>query len=71
MKSCLAIIGVVVLVIILIIAAVMFEGWLAMLIWNYVVCGIFTSAVPISYGVGVGVVIIVDTIGYIFKKITR
>ena len=40
MKSCLTLIGVVVLVVILISVIVMFEGWLVMLIWNYAVCGI-------------------------------
>lgn len=71
MKSCLALIGVVVLVVILISVIVMFEGWLVMLIWNYAVCGIFTSAIPISYGVGVYTVILIDTIAYIFQRITH
>lgn len=71
MKSCLALIGVVVLAVILISAVVMLEGWLAMLVWNYAVCGIFTSAIPISYGVGVYAVILIDTIAYVFQRITH
>ena len=71
MKSCLAFIGVVVLAVILISAVVMLEGWLGMLVWNYAVCGIFTSAIPISYGVGVCAVILIDSIAYIFQRITH
>lgn len=55
--GCLAAIGVFLLIALLVVAILMFEGWLVMLLWNAVVVSVFGAPV-LSYWASVGIVLL-------------
>ena len=46
-----------------------FEGWIFMLLWNYVLCAIFPSIPTLSFWLAWGLLFLINIIGSAFKKV--
>ena len=46
-----------------------FEGWIFMLLWNYVLCAIFPSIPILSFWLAWGLLFLINLIGSAFKKV--
>ena len=45
------------------------EGWIFMLLWNYVLCAIFPSIPTLSFWLAWGLLFLINIIGSAFKKV--
>ena len=46
-----------------------FEGWIFMLLWNYVLCAIFPSIPILSFWLAWGLLFLINIVGSAFKKV--
>lgn len=68
MKTFLGIIGIILGVLLLAALIGAIEAAIFMLLWNYVVCAIFTSAPTLSFWLAWGVLLLINIIGSAFKS---
>lgn len=45
------------------------EGWIFMLLWNYVLCALFPSIPTLSFWSAVGLLFLINIIGSAFRKV--
>lgn len=60
--------GLILLALAIVFALGTIEAFVIMLLWNYVLCAIFTTIPTISFWLAWGVLIILNIIGSIFKS---
>lgn len=68
MKTVLGIIGIILGAILLAALVGAIEALIFMLLWNYVVCAIFTSLPTLSFWLAWGVLLLINIIGSAFKS---
>lgn len=69
--GCLAICLVFVICCAIIFGVMCFEGWLLMLLWNWVVPAIWAGAPTLTYWVAVGAIALLNLIGGCFKTVVH
>ena len=71
MKTTLGVIGIVLAVLLLAVGLGALEAWIVMLLWNNVLCAIFTSVPTLSFWLAWGVLILLNIVGSAFRSVNK